>query len=528
MELASDGNPGSLSQAFEGAAGVLGRKAAMKVNLAEALKPAMDELPLLAWAARSDGSIVWFNRCWYELTGASEARGESDWSEACRPDYTERALAGYRRALAEGRPWQDLLPIRGRDGLYHWFLTRAGPVRDERGRIECWIATGMEATEQIEAAEKLRESEARFRALVEASPLGMDIMDMHGEPIFYNPKCEALHGRKLEEARGAQWAQAVHPEDRRRIFESWQQAVATGRPWAETYRFLHADGRVVWVSGRAAPMHVEGRQVGWVGTLEDITDLKTAEVERERLLKLEQEARQRAERASMLRDETLAIVAHDLRNPLHTLTILATRLAKVQGERGDQGPSEAHLMLRTLSGMHRLIEDLLDISKIEAGGLVLEPERVDVRALLRETVESFEAQASEKGLTLTAVADESVGEATVDAGRLKQVLANVIGNAIKFTPAGGSVRLQVQRHDRELEFRIEDTGPGIPHEQLERIFDRYWQAHHAGRSGAGLGLAICRAVIEALGGRVWVESTPGSGTRITFVIPVESEGARND
>ncbi|HLS80251.1 MAG TPA: PAS domain-containing sensor histidine kinase [Steroidobacter sp.] len=479
-----------------------------------------DAMPQLAWMARVDGSVAWFNRYWYAFTGATP---QEPADAACRaahhPEHVDRAAEGYHRAIALGEPWTDTFPLRGKDGRYRWFLTSAFPVRNESGAIKQWFGVSTDITAQFEGAEKLRKSEARFRALVEASPLGIAVMDMNGEPIFYNPMCEMLHGSSLEEARASGWTRALHPDDRQWVADSWRRARMMAKPWSETYRFLHPDGRVVWVSGRAAPMHVAGRQVGYVGTLEDITELKAAECERERLLELEREARCRAERATQQRGETLGIVAHDLRNYLHTLAILATRMLKAPTE-AQAGPgSDLGIMRRTIESMGRLISDLLDVSTIEAGGLAIEPIRCDLGALLDEALESFMCAAAEKNITLICSPTQGLPAVLADRSRINQVLSNLLDNAMKFTPPGGSVRLETHLQEKYVHVTVADTGAGIPAENLAHIFDRFWQAHRAARAGAGLGLAIAKGLVEAHGGRIWAQSKPGSGTTMSFTIP---------
>ena len=157
------------------------------------------------------------------------------------------------------------------------------------------------------------ENEARLHALLEAAPLGIDILDADGNPVFYNPKAEEIHGFILREANPAQWLEAVHPDDRERIRRNWRQAASGRAPWSETYRFLHPDGRVVWVSGRAAPIRIDGQLVGFVGTLEDITAMKAAEADLEESLRREQAARAEAERwareEAALRKTTAVLVA---------------------------------------------------------------------------------------------------------------------------------------------------------------------------------------------------------------------------
>jgi signal transduction histidine kinase len=172
--------------------------------------------------------------------------------------------------------------------------------------------------------------------------------------------------------------------------------------------------------------------------------------------------------------------------------------------------------------MSRLIRDLLDVSTIGNGGLVMVPEEIDVCALLRDTLQSFEGPAAAKGIELSAEPLESLPAVRADPGRLMQVLSNVVGNAVKFTPAGGTVRLCARIHDEYITISVSDTGPGIPADSLAHIFDRFWQARRTQRAGAGLGLAIARGIVEAHGGRIWAESELGKGATVSFSVPIHS------
>lgn len=500
----------------------------MDGNSEQQFKSLADAIPQPAWLARPDGSMEWFNRYWREFTGTTAedmaAWGRSDCARMQHPDHFDRVTASYRHAIETGELWQDTFPLRDATGTWRWFRTRATPLRNDAGQIERWFGLNTEVTDQIEAAERLRESEARFRALVGASPLGIVIMDMHGQPTFYNPCCQALHGFGIDQARGEGWVNALHPEDRERIVDSWRMACQSSEPWAQVYRFVHPGGRTVWVSGRAAPMHVDGRQVGYVGALEDITELKLAEGERERLLQQEQKSRQEAQRATSVRDEVLGIVAHDLRQPLQTLVALSAQMINA-APLPQQQVQQARLIRQTVDRMGRLIRDLLDVSTIESGGLVMVPENIDVNALLRDTLRSFEGPAREQGIILRMETFGHLPNVRADPSRLMQVLSNLLGNAIKFTPAGGSVRLDACVHDEHIDISVCDTGPGIPAENLAHIFDRFWQARRAEREGAGLGLAIAKGIIEAHGGRIWAESAVGLGTTMSFSVPIHPGGA---
>jgi PAS domain S-box-containing protein len=225
--------------------------------------------------------------------------------------------------------------------------------------------------------------------------------------------------------------------------------------------------------------------------------------------------------ATQLRDQVLGVVAHDLRNPLSAILLQASALKRWGGEpeRRSQKPREA--IHRAATHMNRLIQDLLDIAVIEAGQLVVKREPLSARDLVVEAVDMQRPLASSSSLELRVDVDPDVPQICGDRDRLLQVFQNLIGNAIKFTTAGGGVvTVGAATGNREVVYSVADTGCGIAAEDLPRVFDRFWQATRAGRQGAGLGLPITKGIVEAHGGRIWVESTEGKGTTFSFTVPI--------
>lgn len=221
------------------------------------------------------------------------------------------------------------------------------------------------------------------------------------------------------------------------------------------------------------------------------------------------------------RDRVLGVVAHDLRNPLSTIAmgadlLLETALPEAVRHR------QIDIIRRSAERMNRLIEDLLDVARIEHGSLTLELSYRHPEAIVEDVVEANSALAASRELILEANID-SAAPVLVDYGRLVQVLSNLIGNSLKFTPAGGSIRVGVEKVVGAVRFFVADDGPGIPLEDLERLFSPFWQGHRNVGQGAGLGLSIARGIVEAHGGRIWAESTVGQGTTMSFTIPLAGD-----
>ena len=241
--------------------------------------------------------------------------------------------------------------------------------------------------------------------------------------------------------------------------------------------------------------------------------------------------RELADAAIGARDEFLALSSHDLRNMLGGIALTATSLNNI---RCDETTHQAIVrdtqrIRRYVSRMERLVGDLIDVVSIEAGHLAVRPERHDAVELLRETMDVFQPLASAKGIWIGTDVKPGSLLARYDYGRILQVLANLVGNALKFTPDGGRIHVLVERVEGQVRFGVADTGPGIPPEKLGVIFDRFWQlAEKTTRSGLGLGLYISKCIVEAHGGRIWAESRVGEGSTFFFTLPAaEASSSRS-
>jgi signal transduction histidine kinase len=245
---------------------------------------------------------------------------------------------------------------------------------------------------------------------------------------------------------------------------------------------------------------------------------------RARSFDAEREQRHEAELAAHAREEVLGVVAHDLRNPIHLLAG-ATELLADPGI-GDRERSELHeASKRAVRQMDRLIGDLLDTARLQAGRLSMQLKDVKASRLLHEAEETFRQTAAEKNVDFEVTAPTAPEDdltLRADEDRAAQVLGNLLGNAFKFTPSGGHVTLSVSRADGEAHFHVSDTGPGLSADQVGQLFERYWQGKPGDRRGVGLGLTIARGLVEAHGGRVWVESSPGKGSTFSFSLPLAS------
>jgi len=227
--------------------------------------------------------------------------------------------------------------------------------------------------------------------------------------------------------------------------------------------------------------------------------------------------------AARVREQILAIVSQDLRNPLGTVLLEASALAKKRAPEQRPGEiPEVQNIQRAAGHMLRLISDLLDFASIEAGHLAIKRKPQDPGAMIQETLATFESVAGEKRLRLTAHVEPHLAKVDCDRDRILQVLSNLVGNAIKATAPGGHVTLRVEAQGKDLVFGVSDSGPGIRAEDVKHLFERYGRSGQARYKGTGLGLAIAKGIVRVHGGRIWAESKPGLGATFLFAVPLST------
>jgi PAS domain S-box-containing protein len=352
--------------------------------------------------------------------------------------------------------------------------------------------------------------ETRFRRLVDTLDHAVvwEFDDTLGTYTFVSQHSSLVLGYSAEEwLRDPQFFERrVHAEDLPKLLELMAKLRrGEAADLRCDHRCQHADGHTVWVH---TGVHSEVQHAHHLmrGVTIDISHLKASEA-------LERRAREDAERATKARDEVLAVVAHDLRNPLNTIRLACSVLEHESAVR-----STSALILRAVERMQRLIEDLVDAASIRASRLKIAPAEVDVASLLRQLVDDFANEAQQKNVTLHVVGGESTS-LRCDGRRIAQALSNLIHNALKFTDPGGAVTLQLSVDPLHCKFIVRDTGRGIADHEIEKVFDREWQADETAHLGSGMGLYIAKGIVSAHGGEIEVTSEVGKGSVFTVILP---------
>ena len=401
-----------------------------------------------------------------------------------------------------------------RDGTFIYTRVIVSAVRDDGGAVAFFLAVVEDLSEQWAIDQARKAAEARLSLALDASGTGIYRYDFRQQAldwahnlanVFGFPEGEEL--QSLEALLGA-----IHPEDRPAVVEAYEQSAVHGADFDHEFRIVRPDGSVRWICDRARmSLDSDGTPRYLTGACIDVTARRDA-------LSREHVARTDADRAIRSRDEVLAVVAHDLRNPVHTI-LMSVAVAELPTLPAADRAKQLAVIRRTARAMDHLIRDLLDVTQIEMGQLAIDRQPIALDALIEEAVATFSARAVERGLRLSVDIARGLPAISADRERLSQVLNNLIGNALKFTPDGGAIMVSASAHRDAVEVAVADTGCGIAAEELPHIFRRYWQADSGAHRGVGLGLAIVQGIVDAHGGQIAVESTVGAGTTFRFTLP---------
>jgi PAS domain S-box-containing protein len=458
------------------------------------------------------------------------------------PDFLQGTLALLtqlqRRPQSTYTGVHANVTARGRGIVCRWTVSA---LRAQGGAVLGMIAMAENITEQIVAERALRSSEARYRALAAIAPVGIFRTDTDGNTVFVNDRACEIAGLTSAAALQLGWINAVHPADRPALFAAWTRYIESrgAAPYSPEFRMLRNDGSVTWVLTQIAPERDgEGNLTGHVGTITDITAGKVAqqalqeahgqleERVRERTSELEA-ARDVAERSDRVKTAFLQAMSHELRTPLNSiLGFTNVVLQELSGPLTDAQARQLTIVRDSSAQLRTLIEDVLDITRIEAGQVAFEVTAVDVHELAVRGLASVEVEAARKGIALRLDVASTPPRIRSDARRVSQIISNLLDNAVKFT-ARGTVSVVLTSHPGRIEIAVVDTGIGIAAYALDKLFRPFGQlAQPGGRQhvGAGLGLAVSRNLARALGGDVTVASEEHRGSCFKLWLPLDPAG----
>ncbi|WP_162501446.1 PAS domain-containing sensor histidine kinase [Methylobacterium crusticola] len=479
----------------------------------------LEAMPHKVWLLGPDGAVTFANRsARTAYSDLSETRGEAG---CLHPEDRARAVEARRGALASGAAYVFTGRYRSEDGNWRWHQTDTVPIPGGGG-VAGWLVTAVDVDDVV-ADNKALEATTNLLLLAKKSAgAGLWDWNMRSGALSLSEQGAHLHGLEARACTltSAAWTALIEPEDRKVLWDAVTQAVSTRTPFSADLRVRDGAGGVRWIQSIGRVLDdATGTSARIVGLALDITARKQSEQALAR-------ARDDAERASRAKSEFLDTMSHEIRTPLNAVLGFTDHLLKrpLDGE-----------TLRQIGVVHdagsallRVVDDVLDIAQIEAGRVAFDVEPFGLQDLVDGTVAIARGVASRKRLPIAVLRGPDLPARVVgDPGRIRQVLLNLLDNAVKFT-AAGSATLAVTLDGLEagqarLRFTVSDTGIGISRAQLEQLFVRFGQADGSIRrrfGGSGLGLTICRHLIDLMGGTIGIDSEPGRGTRVWVSLPL--------
>ncbi|MCS7025080.1 MAG: PAS domain S-box protein [Bryobacteraceae bacterium] len=505
-----------------------------------------DGVPIMVWMAGPNGEWTDCNRSWLEFTGAPLQPGERlGWTRRIHPEDELRCRICYQSAITHRQPLQLEFRLLRHDGLYRWVLDRCAPRWSASGEFLGFVGGCVDITERRETEQKLLEANLRIRHLAEAleqAPASVFLCDQSGIITYVNRTFCEVSGYQPDEVLGkpSQLFQPENPQlDATTRKQIWD-CLSNGLPWRGELLNHKKNGEPFWELTLLAPLLDDsGATSGFLCVKEDITsrkkfeeDLQQTNQRLQETIARAQELACRAEAANVAKSEFLANMSHEIRTPMNGILgaaglLLETPLNHEQRE-------HVEVICTSAESLLTLINDLLDLSKIEAGRLEIESVETSLRAVVQAVAAMLGPLARKKGLEFESKIHPAIPEVVLgDPGRLRQVLVNLVGNAVKFTDSGriemNVMPLPNPSHPAGpspetllVKFSVRDTGIGIAPHQLERLFEKFTQLDSSPsrrHGGTGLGLAISRRLVNMMGGKIDVISELGKGSEFWFTVP---------
>lgn len=470
----------------------------------------VNTVPQLAWMANADGWIHWYNDRWYDYTGTTPQQMEGwGWQSVHDPETLPLVMERWPHSIATGEPFQMTFPLRGADGRFRPFFTLVSPLRDPSGKVTQWFGTNTDVSPLQQAEQAVRKSQERLQQGLLAGGMTVWDWDPGTDAIEFSSNAPAILGHASNTMSAV--LATVHADDAPGLRAGIAAALTDGGAFEQLARMVRPDnGETVWIDMRGeCSVDPMGHGPSVRGVSIDVTHRVRAEEE----LRL----------ADRRKDEFLAMLAHELRNPLAPIST-AAQILKKPGIGEERVRKTSEIIARQVGHMTSLVDDLLDVSRVTRGLVTLEREPVDIKLVVHSAIEQVRPliEARRHALTVRLASEPAFVEG--DRIRLVQVVANLLNNAAKYTPQGGEIVLHVQVQDGQVGLSVADNGMGIEPALLAHVFDLFAQGERTpdrSQGGLGLGLALVKSLMELHGGSVTAHSGgSGQGSRFALSLPL--------
>jgi PAS domain S-box-containing protein len=470
-----------------------------------------EAIPQLVWMADGSGQMWYFNENWLLATGSSIADGVGNkWALFIHPDDRAQIFTSWEASVETQKPVDGEFRLRMQDGSYRWHMNRGLPLFDDQGRVSVWVGTMTD----IHAQKEIEASQARLVQTIESSSDFIGMSDLHQNMIFLNQA-----GRDLIGVSGTEFIKVTDfffEEDKDKVAQEILPSTIRDGSWTGEMRFKHFQtGEAIWMHYNSFVTRDEksGEITGFATVSRDLTEYKEKEYN--------------LQRALQSRDEFISIASHELKTPLTSLKLQSQMFLRSMEKNDPKATSPERLRAMASQTnehtvrLNRLIEDMLDVSRIRSGQLRLEKAEYDLAELAQETVDHLMEHMPNARVDLPRLHFDGSIRGSWDKHRLEQVLENLLTNAYRYG-LGKPVDIEIEKLDTKALIRIIDHGLGIDQPDLDRIFNRFERAVKASEiSGMGLGLFISKNIVEAHGGKIWAESVKGHGSVFNLELPLQ-------
>ncbi|QTE56104.1 PAS domain-containing sensor histidine kinase [Mucilaginibacter rubeus] len=471
-----------------------------------------DAIPHKIWTSGPDGKATYYNKGWYDYTGASELEQlrQLIWG-ALHPDDLKPAMDTWEKALKNGEDVEIEQRFKRFDGAYLWHLTRVCACKDETGSVTMWVGSSTNIHEQKCAEEALRESEAQFKALTNSNSLLIWQTDEHGTTTFVNDTWRAYTGVEKDAIDKNEWLNNIHPDDRIHALQQFNDAFNARLLIHSKYRFLDVrTGQYRWMLDNAHPVF-NPEFGGYIGSMTDIQEQEMAQLATNLLMEK--------------KDEFLSIASHELKTPITSMKASLQILYK-QGYMENMHWEKALPMItlanRQVNKLTHIVDDLLEVTGIQAGNIQLNKTSYVFIDSLKECIQQIEQQVPDYDIVVDNGTDAVI---TADRVRIEQVLGKLLSNAVKYSPNKPKIIVRVIADKKFLKCSVTDFGIGIPDDQQPFIFDRFFRVHGSSQNfaGLGLGLFIAAEVIKQHNGYIGFNSKENEGSTFWFSLPLSTK-----